>query len=59
MSVSQEFTKALVFPNRASELPEADDIFGWMIGSWEVEAVLHDVSGRTQKARVKFTPRGY
>ena len=35
---------------RAPELADADDIFGWLIGSWEVEAVLHGKGG-TEKRR--------
>lgn len=48
MSVPQEFLYALVSPERSPELPEVDDIFGWMIGSWEVDAILHGKNGQTQ-----------
>src|SRR5262249_1800396 len=45
-SVLQEFLSALPSPERAPELPEVDDIFGWMIGSWEMDAILHDRNGQ-------------
>jgi hypothetical protein len=51
MSIEREFIEALTSPKRASELPATDDIFGWMIGSWDMEAVLHNVNGQTHKTR--------
>jgi hypothetical protein len=51
MSVPQEFLNALPSPGRAPELAEADDIFGWMIGSWEVDAILHDRNGQTHETK--------
>jgi hypothetical protein len=48
MSTPQEFVTALVSVQRASEIPQEDDIFGWLIGSWEIDAVLHDGDGRTR-----------
>lgn len=48
MSVPQEFLDALASPERSPELPAEDDIFGWMIGNWEVDAILHDKNGQTQ-----------
>ncbi len=51
LAISTEFIKALPFPNRASELADADDIFGWMIGSWEMAAVLHDANGQTHRTK--------
>jgi hypothetical protein len=32
-------------------LADVDDIFGWMVGSWDVDAVIHDAGGRTQKTK--------
>ena len=51
MAVPQEFLQALPFPQRAPELAEGDDIFGWMIGSWEMDAVLYDANQRTQRSK--------
>ena len=35
-----DFTKLLVSANRSSEIPESEDLYGWLVGSWELE-VLH------------------
>ena len=51
MSVPQEFLNALPSSERAPELAEVDDVFGWMIGSWEMDAVLHDRNGQTHKTK--------
>jgi hypothetical protein len=49
MTISDAFFDALVSPRRAIELADVDDIFGFLIGSWDLEAVLHDPSGQTQR----------
>lgn len=49
MTTPQAFLDALPSSKRAPELAEVDDIFGWLIGSWEVEAVLYDATGRTER----------
>jgi hypothetical protein len=41
MAISQGFLDALVSPRRAPERADADDIFEFLIGSWDLEAVLH------------------
>jgi hypothetical protein len=51
MTTPQPFLDALVSPRRAPELAEVDDIFGFLIGSWDLEAVLHDGDGQTQTRR--------
>ncbi len=51
MRKSRIFADALLSSQRAPEIPEADDIFGWLIGSWELEAVLYGINGQTQKRR--------
>lgn len=51
MSVPQEFLNALTSSERAPELADVDDIFGWMVGSWEVDAVLHDSNGQTHETK--------
>jgi len=45
------FLEALISSQRAPELADVDDVFGWLIGSWEVEAVLHDGMGGGEKRR--------
>lgn len=51
MSVQSEFLKALSSTQRAPELAEVDDVFGWMIGSWEMDAILHHRSGQKQLSK--------
>lgn len=51
MTVSSGFLEALPYPRRAAELAEADDVFGFLIGSWELDAVLHGADGTKQKSR--------
>jgi hypothetical protein len=51
MTAPQSFLDALVSSRRAPELVDADDIFGFLIGSWDIEAVLHDPDGRTQRSK--------
>lgn len=46
----------LVAQGRSPEIPEAMDVYGWLIGSWELE-VRHywvDVRGRNLKGEVHF-----
>ena len=45
------FSSALVAPDRAAEIPESGDAYGWLIGSWEMDATLHDVNGPTHKLK--------
>lgn len=51
MTAPLAFLEALPAPRRAHELADVDDIFGFLIGSWDVDAVLHDSDGRTQATR--------
>jgi hypothetical protein len=39
------FVQALLSDRRASEIPAEDDIFEFLLGSWQMEAVLHDPHG--------------
>lgn len=51
MAQQQAFIDALVSSQRAPDLSDVDDLFGFLIGSWELEAVLHGADGQTQKTR--------
>lgn len=51
MTVSQDFLGALVSPRRAPDLADADDIFDFLVGSWDLEAVLFDPTGQTQRSK--------
>jgi hypothetical protein len=51
MAVPQAFIEALSSSERAPDIPEADDIFGFLIGSWEINAVLHNADGHHQSRK--------
>ncbi|HME30037.1 MAG TPA: hypothetical protein VKE53_09285 [Pseudolabrys sp.] len=51
MTTPQGFLDALVSSQRSPELAAVDDIFGFLIGSWDLTAVLYDAEGRTQRSR--------
>lgn len=58
MTIAGGFLEALPFPEKSPEISDRDDIFGWMIGSWEMEAVLYDNDGREHEPRVSCKRRG-
>ena len=37
--------RTLVAAGRSPEIPEAMDLYGWMVGSWELDVVGHDDEG--------------
>lgn len=51
MTIQQGFIDALVSLRRAPELADVDDIFGFLIGNWDLEAVLYDPQGKTHRSR--------
>lgn len=51
MTLLRDFAEALVSPGRSRELDDADDLFGFLIGNWDLEAVLYDAKGQTQKRK--------
>lgn len=50
-TIPRGFLDALPASRRAADISEADDIFGFMIGSWDVDAVLHDADGQHQTVK--------
>jgi hypothetical protein len=52
-----DFHSTLAAPGRSPEIPESLDVYGWLIGSWELD-VLHyratDVSGDHIKGEAHF-----
>jgi hypothetical protein len=40
--MQREFCEALTNPGRSAEIPEESDVYGWLIGSWELEVHRHD-----------------
>ena len=51
MAIPQAFLDALPSADRAPEISEEDDIFGFLIGSWEIDAVLYAAGGGQQKSK--------
>lgn len=51
------FQTVLLSAGRSSEIPESSDVYGWLVGSWELD-VLHfwaiDVSARGLTGEVHF-----
>lgn len=56
-SVYEDFVSALVASGRSPEIPESEDVYGWLVGSWELD-VLHyktvDLASRNIKGEVHF-----
>jgi hypothetical protein len=51
MTIPHGFLEALPSPQRAPEFSDEDDIFGFLIGSWELDAVLHGADGKIQRTK--------
>jgi len=53
----ENFHAVLAAPGRAASIPQEDDVYGWLVGSWELE-VRHwwgaDVSGKGMKGEAHF-----
>ena len=55
--ISQDsLAEALVSQGRSPEIASADDVYGWLIGSWELDVRRYgvDVSARNIKGEVHF-----
>lgn len=47
----------LVAPGRSAEIPASADVYGWLVGSWELDVLVYwgmDVSARGLKAEAHF-----
>ena len=52
-----EFFTLLAAPGRSPEIAEADDLYGWLVGSWELQALRYwgaDVSARDLRGEAHF-----
>ena len=50
-------TAVLAAPGRAPEIPESDDLYGWLVGSWDLEVCHYwavDVRARAIGAEAHF-----
>jgi hypothetical protein len=56
MIVQDSFLEVLPAAGRALEIPLEDDVYGWLIGGWHMDAVFHLDDGSTlpQKAEAHF-----
>ncbi len=56
--LSQNFLMSLAAPGRSSEIPESDDVYGWLVGSWKLEVLRYkgiDVSSHSLNGEVHFS----
>jgi hypothetical protein len=58
-TVEQVDTRSVLLasPGRSADIPESADIYGWLVGSWELDILRYgdvDVSGRGLKAEAHF-----
>lgn len=50
---TSDFHEALAAPGSSLEIPEASDLYGWLIGSWELDVLYYwvDLKGRGRRLR--------
>ena len=56
--VYQDFVSSLVASGRSPEIPESADVYGWLVGSWELEILRYktvDLSSQNMKGEVHFS----
>jgi hypothetical protein len=44
-SEQSAFLEILPASGRSPSVPETDDVYGWLVGSWELDVVAHDDAG--------------
>ena len=51
-----DFHTVLAAPGRAPEIPESSDVYGWLVGSWELEVFDYDLdpTGLRSQGEVHF-----
>ena len=57
MSTKADFIAVLTAPARSPEIPESADVYGWLIGSWELDVICYwgmDVSAQHIKGEAHF-----
>ncbi|WP_118179784.1 hypothetical protein [Paraburkholderia phosphatilytica] len=47
------FHTVLAAPGRAADIPAEDDVYGWLVGSWELEVLRYRIDVRAQKVRAE------
>lgn len=56
--MNHDFVSAHVAPGRAPEIPESADVYGWLVGSWELEVVHYrtvDLSSQNIRGEAHFS----
>ena len=48
------FNDALLSENRSSEIPAASDIYGWLIGSWNLKVVDYGENGSKRESNAEW-----
>jgi len=51
MTSRSAFLDALACSRRSSELDHVDDLFGFLIGSWDIDAMIHGADGQVRRTR--------
>jgi hypothetical protein len=46
-----DFASALAAGGRSPEIPESADVYGWLIGSWELDVFDHDADGNVHRSK--------
>lgn len=45
------FYLALTASGRFPEIPESDDVYGWLVGSWELDAYCYEPGGAVRRGK--------
>src|SRR6266567_4819916 len=51
MATYNSFLEALASGGRSNEIPPADDVYGWLIGGWELDLIVHDDQGGIHESK--------
>lgn len=54
---NQNFYTFLAAPGRSAEIPESADVYGWLVGSWDLDVICYkgvNLSARNIKAEAHF-----
>jgi hypothetical protein len=51
MTTHDTFLEVLLCPGRAAEIAPEDDVYGWLIGSWELDVVIHFDGGSIHEGK--------
>jgi hypothetical protein len=47
------FHDALAAPGRAADIPAEDDVYGWLVGSWDLEVLRYRIDVHAQRVRAE------